>query len=55
MLEQKVRSCVPKRQKVLVEAINLGLVKAEWAPDGRHILCFSQWGVSNLIYLSFVL
>ena len=22
-----------------------GLVKAEWAPDGRHILCFSEWGV----------
>jgi len=24
-----------------------GLVKAEWAPDGRHILCFSEWGVRN--------
>jgi hypothetical protein len=23
-----------------------GLVKAEWAPDGRTILCFSEWGVS---------
>jgi hypothetical protein len=22
-----------------------GLVKAEWAPDGRSILCFSEWGV----------
>jgi hypothetical protein len=22
-----------------------GLVKAEWAPDGRTILCFSEWGV----------
>lgn len=22
-----------------------GLVRAEWAPDGRHILCFSEWGV----------
>ncbi|KAJ8083896.1 hypothetical protein PM082_002662 [Marasmius tenuissimus] len=21
-----------------------GLVKAEWAPDGRSILCFSEWG-----------
>src|SRR5271170_214723 len=21
-----------------------GLVKAEWAPDGRNILCFSEWG-----------
>lgn len=25
-----------------------GLVKAEWAPDGRSILCFSEWGVSEL-------
>lgn len=24
----------------------IGLVKAEWAPDGRTILCFSEWGVS---------
>jgi hypothetical protein len=24
-----------------------GLVKAEWAPDGRSILCFSEWGVSE--------
>lgn len=24
-----------------------GLVRAEWAPDGRSILCFSAWGVSN--------
>lgn len=23
-----------------------GLVKVEWAPDGRSILCFSEWGVS---------
>jgi hypothetical protein len=22
-----------------------GLMKAEWAPDGRHVLCFSEWGV----------
>ena len=26
-----------------------GLVKAEWAPDGRSILCFSEWGVSAAI------
>ena len=24
-----------------------GLRKAEWAPDGRHILCFSEWAVSH--------
>lgn len=29
-----------------VEAGSEGLVKAEWAPDGRTILCFSEWGVS---------
>lgn len=22
-----------------------GLVRAEWAPDGRSIMCFSGWGV----------
>jgi WD repeat-containing protein WRAP73 len=26
-----------------------GLIKAEWAPDGRNILCFSEWGVSAVI------
>ncbi len=29
-----------------IEAGSEGLVKAEWAPDGRAILCFSEWGVS---------
>lgn len=24
-----------------------GLARVEWAPDGRHILCFSEWGVST--------
>ena len=24
-----------------------GLLRAEWAPDGRHILCFSEWAVSH--------
>ena len=23
-----------------------GLTKAEWAPDGRTVICFSAWGVS---------
>lgn len=31
-----------------IEAGAEGLVKAEWAPDGRSILCFSEWGVSTL-------
>jgi len=34
-----------------IEAGAEGLLKAEWAPDGRHILCFSQWGVSVLCIL----
>ena len=28
-----------------------GLVKAEWTPDGRSILCFSEWGVSLSLLL----
>lgn len=27
-----------------------GLVKAEWAPDGRSILCFSQWGLRITVW-----
>ncbi|KAL5534433.1 hypothetical protein ACEPAG_895 [Sanghuangporus baumii] len=27
-----------------------GLVRAEWAPDGRHILCFSEWGLRVTIW-----
>ncbi|EIW86833.1 WD repeat-containing protein 8 [Coniophora puteana RWD-64-598 SS2] len=27
-----------------------GLVKAEWAPDGRNILCFSEWGLRVTIW-----
>jgi hypothetical protein len=30
-----------------------GLVKAEWAPDGRNILCFSEWGVCSLLFVHF--
>lgn len=33
-----------------IEAGVEGLLKAEWAPDGRHILCFSQWGVSIALF-----
>jgi hypothetical protein len=29
-----------------------GLIRAEWAPDGRHVLCFSEWGVSHKIHHS---
>ncbi|KAI0788631.1 WD repeat-containing protein 8 [Abortiporus biennis] len=27
-----------------------GLVKAEWAPDGRSILCFSAWGLRVTVW-----
>lgn len=30
--------------------INPGLVKAVWAPDGRTILCFSEWGLRVTVY-----
>ncbi len=29
-----------------IEAGAEGLTRAEWAPDGRTIVCFSDWGVS---------
>ena len=28
-----------------------GLARVEWAPDGRSILCFSEWGVGQRILL----
>ena len=31
-----------------IEAGVEGLTKAEWAPDGRNVLCFSEWGVRLL-------
>lgn len=35
-----------------IEAGVEGLIKAEWTPDGRHILCFSEWGVRPFPILS---
>lgn len=35
-----------------IEAGAEGLVKAEWAPDGRHILCFSEWGVCAFLFFT---
>lgn len=32
-----------------IEAGAEGLVRAEWAPDSRNIICFSDWGVSTLL------
>jgi hypothetical protein len=34
-----------------IEAGAEGLVKAEWALDGRHVVCFSEWAVRGLILL----
>lgn len=31
--------------KARIEAGAEGLVKAEWAPDGRTLICTSEWGV----------
>ncbi|GJJ08763.1 hypothetical protein Clacol_002982 [Clathrus columnatus] len=33
-----------------IEAGAEGLAKAEWAPDGRHVLCFSDWGLRVTIW-----
>ncbi|KAI0004214.1 YVTN repeat-like/Quino protein amine dehydrogenase [Russula compacta] len=27
-----------------------GLTRAEWAPDGRHVLCFSEWGLRVTVW-----
>lgn len=32
-----------------IEAGAEGLTKAEWAPDSRSIVCFSEWGVRALL------
>lgn len=29
-----------------------GLARVEWAPDGRSIICFSEWGVGQCILLT---
>ena len=31
-----------------------GLARAEWAPDGRSILCFSEWGVGQCMSLAYL-
>ncbi|KAI5122576.1 hypothetical protein M0805_004793 [Coniferiporia weirii] len=33
-----------------IEAGVEGLVRAEWAPDGRNILCFSEWGLRVTVW-----
>lgn len=41
-----------ERWYMRVEAGAEGLIKAEWAPDGRHIVCFSEWGVRKHVSLA---
>ncbi|KZS93138.1 WD repeat-containing protein 8 [Sistotremastrum niveocremeum HHB9708] len=36
--------------KATIEAGVEGLSRAVWAPDGRHILCFSEWGLRVTIW-----
>ncbi|KZT63453.1 YVTN repeat-like/Quino protein amine dehydrogenase [Daedalea quercina L-15889] len=33
-----------------IEAGAEGLVKAEWAPDGRNIICWSEWGLRVTVW-----
>ncbi|KZV75494.1 YVTN repeat-like/Quino protein amine dehydrogenase [Peniophora sp. CONT] len=33
-----------------IEAGAEGLVKAEWAPDGRHVVCFSEWALRVTVW-----
>lgn len=33
-----------------IETGTEGLLRAEWAPDGRHVLCFSEWGLRVTIW-----
>ena len=39
--------CEPCRLPTRCHRVSTGLVKAEWAPDGRNILCFSDWNVGG--------
>ncbi|TDL28690.1 WD repeat-containing protein 8 [Rickenella mellea] len=35
---------------VRIESGAEGLVKAEWSPDGRSIICFSEWGLRVTVW-----
>lgn len=43
-----VYKMVDEQWNARIEAGAEGLARAEWAPDGRSIVCFSEWGVSRL-------
>jgi hypothetical protein len=42
-----VYKMVDEQWNARIEAGAEGLARAEWAPDGRSIVCFSEWGVSE--------
>ena len=42
---------IDKDWKASIQTGAEGLVKALWAPDGRCILCFSEWGVGDCLSL----
>lgn len=42
-----VYKMVDEQWNARIEAGAEGLARAEWAPDGRSIVCFSEWGVSG--------
>lgn len=50
------KSCVVNVFKITDETWNAriaagaeGLARVEWAPDGRSIICFSEWGVGRRV------
>ncbi|CEL57758.1 WD repeat-containing protein WRAP73 OS=Mus musculus GN=Wrap73 PE=2 SV=2 [Rhizoctonia solani AG-1 IB] len=45
-----VYSMVDPQWNARVEAGAEGLARAEWAPDGRSIICFSEWGLRVTVW-----
>jgi hypothetical protein len=50
----KVTANIIRTIAIVILSHRIGLVKAEWAPDGRTVVCFSDWGVSILYILETV-
>ena len=47
----KVTASIIRATALVILLPWIGLVKAEWAPDGRTVICFSDWGVSILVHV----
>ncbi|CAE6425362.1 unnamed protein product [Rhizoctonia solani] len=45
-----VYSMVDPQWNARVEAGAEGLARAEWAPDGRSVICFSEWGLRVTVW-----